>query len=67
MTPDLRKRKAAKDRRLYSFCAECGPNVLVDEDGCCGTCGGCAMGTWLHENSVRLVRVAARTPKRRKR
>jgi hypothetical protein len=26
-----------------SHCAECGPNVYVDEDGCCVTCGRDAM------------------------
>lgn len=29
-----------------TFCVECGPNVKVDEDGCCVTCGGNAMGRW---------------------
>jgi len=26
-----------------SHCAECGPNVKVDEDGCCSSCGRDAM------------------------
>jgi len=27
-----------------SWCAQCGPNVLVDEDGCCSACGSQAVG-----------------------
>ncbi len=27
-----------------SWCAECGPDVLVDGDGLCMTCGGSAVG-----------------------
>lgn len=30
-----------------ALCVECGPNVRIDEDGCCITCGGSAVGTWL--------------------
>ena len=30
-----------------TLCPECGPNVIVDEDGCCATCGGTATGAWL--------------------
>ena len=29
-----------------SLCVECGPNVRVDEDGCCAACGASAMGPW---------------------
>jgi hypothetical protein len=29
---------------IFSFCPECGPNVLVDEDGCCNGCGATATG-----------------------
>jgi len=28
---------------VCSFCPECGPNVGVDEDGCCASCGHDAM------------------------
>lgn len=31
----------------HSLCVECGPNVGVDEDGCCATCGATAMGAYL--------------------
>ena len=31
----------------WSLCVECGPNVCVDEDGCCASCGGSAIGSWL--------------------
>ena len=33
-----------KDPEIASFCADCGTNVNVDEDGCCATCGAGAMG-----------------------
>jgi len=29
---------------ICTFCPECGPNVHVDEDGCCRCCGALAMG-----------------------
>ena len=29
-----------------SLCVECGPNVRVDEDGCCAACGASATGPW---------------------
>ena len=32
---------------INTFCTECGPNVSVDEDGCCNTCGGWAMGEYV--------------------
>lgn len=35
-----------------SLCLECGPNVPVDEDGCCGTCGRDAVGPWLEKVRV---------------
>ncbi len=31
----------------HTFCVECGPNVSIDEDGCCVSCGNCAVGAWL--------------------
>lgn len=31
---------------LASFCAQCGPHVAVDEDGCCVYCGATATGEW---------------------
>jgi hypothetical protein len=27
-----------------TWCAQCGPDVAIDEDGCCSTCGGEAVG-----------------------
>lgn len=39
--------------RLKTFCVQCGPNVLIDEDGCCTTCGGDAAGPWVER--VRLA------------
>ena len=32
---------------VHSFCGDCGPNVMVDEDGCCAACGCWAMGSEL--------------------
>lgn len=37
----------------WSFCAECGPNVMVDEDGCCASCGTGAMGSAVIEEGVK--------------
>jgi hypothetical protein len=28
------------------LCAECGPQALVDEDGCCLHCGASALHSW---------------------
>lgn len=39
--------QAGPDRqrdRLNTFCPDCGPNVEVDEDGCCVSCGADATG-----------------------
>ncbi len=52
--------------RCYSFCCECGPNVTVDEDGCCAGCGGNAMGSALNTirihdpDAARVVRAAVK-------
>jgi hypothetical protein len=43
---------------LGTWCAQCGPDVRVDEDGCCVTCGGEAMGAGADEAiGLRNVRV----------
>ena len=42
-----------------SLCVECGPNVRVDEDGCCAACGASAMGPWA-DRAVAALK--ARTP-----
>lgn len=34
-------------RRFSSLCPECGPDVAVDEDGCCVTCGATSTGAWI--------------------
>jgi hypothetical protein len=34
-----------------SYCLECGPDVRVDEDGCCSTCGRDAM--WWKDGECR--------------
>lgn len=46
----------------FSLCVECGPNVGVDEDGCCAGCGATAMGAWL--DSLRAL--APKRPAKRK-
>jgi hypothetical protein len=53
---ELRARVAELEQRrppLHSLCVECGPNVRVDEDGCCASCGNGAMGTWLDASQGR--------------
>ena len=40
-----------------SLCVECGPDVNVDEDGCCTMCGGTALGTWLFRKHAELATV----------
>ena len=40
-----------------SLCVECGPDVNVDEDGCCTMCGGTALGTWLFRKHAELAAV----------
>ncbi len=42
--PEPEKQDATAWRTL---CVECGPNVFIDVDGCCTTCGATATGTWL--------------------
>lgn len=37
-----------------TLCPECGPNVLVDEDGCCNGCGACATGRGV-EAVIRII------------
>ena len=29
----------AEQERVRTLCPECGPNVWIDEDGCCTVCG----------------------------
>lgn len=36
-------------RGVHSLCVNCGPNVRVDEDGLCATCGATCTGQWLDE------------------
>jgi hypothetical protein len=47
--------------KLYSFCPECGPNVALDQNGCCVPCGSTAVGSWIYENGPRVkLRVSKR-------
>lgn len=41
-----------------SYCAECGPNVKVDEDGCCAACGGNAMGEFADRACAAIAEVS---------
>jgi len=42
--------------KIYSFCAVCGINVYVDEDGGCSTCGGDSMGLGVDSlNEILLI------------
>jgi hypothetical protein len=34
----------------HTFCVECGPDVSIDEDGCCLSCGNGAVGSWLDKH-----------------
>lgn len=34
----------AAGRWTVTWCAQCGPDVAIDEDGCCATCGATATG-----------------------
>lgn len=37
--------------RPKTLCVECGPNVSIDEDGCCIACGATATGKWLKKRA----------------
>jgi hypothetical protein len=43
MTTDQQERPEAPER---TFCVQCGPGIVIDEDGCCATCGATATGKW---------------------
>lgn len=43
-----------------SLCVECGPDVGVDEDGLCASCGATAMGAWLDCNWLALQAAQSR-------
>lgn len=43
-------------RWTASWCPQCGPDVAVDEDGCCATCGATATGT-AATHAVVLLRI----------
>lgn len=44
-----------------SLCAECGPDVRVDEDGLCCGCGATCMGAWLDKHGPQLAAATERT------
>lgn len=45
ITPERRKESGmAEECWTVTFCPECGPDVSIDEDGCCIGCGATAVG-----------------------
>lgn len=50
-------------RRVFSFCVECGPNLPIDEDGCCETCGSTAVGEHLYKLDDRAQAAEAKVAK----
>jgi hypothetical protein len=46
---DVRRRALEPFSDWHSLCVNCGPNVGLDEDGLCATCGATATGDWLDE------------------
>lgn len=42
---------------LQTLCPHCGPDVHVDEDGCCATCGCDAMGQGVDAARAELERL----------
>lgn len=50
LVAEVERLQARTKHPWYSLCVECGPNVSVDEDGCCAACGATAMGAWLNKH-----------------
>ena len=44
--------------KIETWCAQCGPDVRVDPDGCCATCGSDAVGYGANEAHRLAARVA---------
>lgn len=42
-----------------TVCVECGPNMPVDDGGCCAVCGSSAVGAWADRILAALSRTAA--------
>jgi len=56
------KQEPGLDKPFASFCPGCGPNVYIDEDGCCSSCGSTAIGDGLirlNERIQALIRCPA--------
>ncbi len=47
---------------IVNFCPQCGPNVFIDEDGCCRGCGCDAVGDGVA--AIEALRREAETLKR---
>ena len=43
----------------HTLCPTCGVGVSVDEDGCCETCGGDAMGDYVEARRESIVMAEA--------
>ena len=50
------KQEPGLDKPFASFCPGCGPNVQIDEDGCCVSCGAVAFGAGLDRLNAHLCR-----------
>ena len=45
-----------------TLCVECGPDVSIDEDGCCTMCGNGAIGAWLDKHEHPAYELARLRP-----
>ncbi len=41
--------------KLTTLCVQCGPDVGIDGEGCCVTCGGQAQGEWAERACAALA------------
>lgn len=61
VAPEQAEERTPQD--WLTLCVACGPNVAVDEDGCCVECGATAMGEWLMNWSFRALRSHSGEPR----
>ena len=45
---------------IKTICVECGPNIIVDEDGCCVSCGRDSVGAGVEIVSNQIAALRAR-------
>jgi len=58
------KQEPGLDKPFASFCPDCGPNVYIDEDGCCSSCGSTAIGDGLSRLNERIQALIRPAPAR---